>query len=163
MTRIVVAILYAFLLGSMFLNTAWRKKDVLWTEDYAAALIGTVFLSLNVIGTTCKLLCLYRGFLWSSPKPFLFIISAMTMAIPVAKRVRDVFYKHRASGMIGHDAMFIGMVVAEIPYLLLMAVLYVFIYCATVSCAILDCDVCSRQLLCIISLIDVCQTSRLAS
>jgi hypothetical protein len=57
----------------------------------------------------------------------------MTMAIPVAKRVRDVFYKHRASGMIGHDAMFIGMVVAEMPYLLLMAVLYVFIYCATVS------------------------------
>jgi hypothetical protein len=57
----------------------------------------------------------------------------MTMAIPVAKRVRDVFYKHRASGMIGHDAMFIGMVVAELPYLLLMAVLYVFIYCATVS------------------------------
>ncbi|KAL3761106.1 hypothetical protein ACHAWU_001375 [Discostella pseudostelligera] len=108
MTRIVVAILYAFLLGSMFLNTAWRNEDVPWNEDNAAALIGTVFLSLNVIGTT-----------------------AMTMAIPVAKRVRDVFYKHRASGMIGHDAMFIGMVVAELPYLLLMAVLYVFIYCAT--------------------------------
>lgn len=63
---------------------------------------------------------------------------AMTMAIPVAKRVRDVFYKHRASGMIGHDAMFIGMVVAEMPYLLLMAVLYVFIYCATVSPIALD-------------------------
>ena len=55
------------------------------------------------------------------------------MAIPVAKRVRDVFYKHRASGMIGHDAMFIAMFVAELPYLLLIAVLYVFIYCATVS------------------------------
>ena len=66
------------------------------------------------------------------------LISAMTMAIPVAKRVRDVFYKHRASGMIGHDAMFIGMVVAEMPYLLLMAVLYVFIYCATVSIITLD-------------------------
>jgi hypothetical protein len=54
MTRIVVAILYAFLIGSVFLNTAWRKEDVLWTEDNAAALIGTVFLSLNVIGTTGK-------------------------------------------------------------------------------------------------------------
>lgn len=52
MTRIVVAILYAFLVGSMFLNTAWRKENVSWTEDHAAALIGTVFLSLNVIGTT---------------------------------------------------------------------------------------------------------------
>lgn len=71
----------------------------------------------------------------------------MTMAIPVAKRVRDVFYKHRASGMIGHDAMFIGMVVAEMPYLLLMAVLYVFIYCATVSYDILDGDILCSPLL----------------
>jgi hypothetical protein len=57
----------------------------------------------------------------------------MTMAIPVAKRVRDVFYKHRASGMIEHNATFVGMVAAELPYLLLMSVLYVLIYCATVS------------------------------
>ena len=55
------------------------------------------------------------------------------MAIPVAKRVRDVFYKHRASGMIEHNAMFVGMIVAELPYLLLMSVLFVLIYCATVS------------------------------
>lgn len=54
MTRLFASILYAFLLGSVFLNTAWRKKDVVWTEDHAAALIGTVFLSLNVIGTTGK-------------------------------------------------------------------------------------------------------------
>lgn len=53
------------------------------------------------------------------------------MAIPVAKRVRDVFYKHRASGMIGHTAVFVGMFTAELPYLLLVSVLYVLIYCAT--------------------------------
>ena len=62
-----------------------------------------------------------------------FVFSAMTMAIPVAKRVRDVFYKHRASGMIEHNAVFVGMIVAELPYLLLMSVLFVLIYCATVS------------------------------
>ena len=113
MTRIVVSVLYAFLLGSMFIDTAWRK-DASWREDQAAALIGTIFLSLNVIGTL-----------------------AMNMAIPVAKRVRDVFYKHRASGMIGHNAAFVGMVVAELPYLLFMAVLYVLVYCATVSSLLL--------------------------
>lgn len=107
MTRILVSIIYAFLLGSMFMDTAW-KTDVSWGEDKAAALIGTVFLSLNVIGTT-----------------------AMNMAIPVAKRVRDVFYKHRASGCIEHNATFIGMVVAELPYLLIMAVIYAIVYCAT--------------------------------
>jgi len=44
----------------------------------------------------------------SCPEPFPLL--AMTMAIPVAKRVRDVFYKHRASGMIGHSTVFVGMV-----------------------------------------------------
>jgi hypothetical protein len=50
MTRIVTAILYAFLLGCAFLNTAWREGVTL-TEEKASGLIGTIFLSLNVIGT----------------------------------------------------------------------------------------------------------------
>lgn len=108
MTRLLVATLYAFLLGSMFLGSEYRKTVM--TENQAAGLIGTIFLSLNVIGTT-----------------------GMTMAIPVTKRVRDVFYKHRASGMIGHNSAFIGMIAAELPYLLLMSVLYVTIYCATMG------------------------------
>ena len=54
MTRIVVAILYAFLLGSVFINKAVSGKDVMWKEQDAAALIGTIFLSLNVVGTTGK-------------------------------------------------------------------------------------------------------------
>lgn len=69
---------------------------------------------------------------WTHPLNYFISSSAMTMAIPVAKRVRDVFYKHRASGMIGHTAVWVGMVVAELPYLLLISVIYVVIYCATV-------------------------------
>ena len=109
MTRLVVGILYAFLLGSIFI-TVYFTKDDSCQEDEAAALIGTIFLSLNVIGTT-----------------------AMVLAIPVAKRARDVFYKHRASGMIDSFSMWAGMVVAELPYLFLGAVMYVLVYCATVS------------------------------
>ena len=109
MTRIMVSMIYAFLLGSIFLHPKyWTSLEIQWSEHQASGLIGTIFLSLNVIGT-----------------------AAMTMAIPVAKRVRDVFYKHRASGMIEHNAMFVAMLVAELPYLLLMAVLYVVVYCAT--------------------------------
>ena len=109
MTRLVVGILYAFLLGSIFI-TVYFTKDDSCGESEAAALIGTIFLSLNVIGTT-----------------------AMVLAIPVAKRVRDVFYKHRASGMIDSFSMWAGMVVAELPYLFLGAIMYVLVYCATVS------------------------------
>lgn len=108
MTRMVISVLYAFLLGSVFINTSYRRGNVSWSEDEAAALIGTVFLSLNVVGTT-----------------------AMTMAIPVAKRARDVFYKHRASGMIGHNSMFLGLIVAEFPYLLALSFIYALVYCAT--------------------------------
>lgn len=108
MTRIVVSILYAFLVASLFMSSAYRRNNFSWNETEAAGLIGTLFLSLNVVGTT-----------------------AMTMAIPVAHKVRDVFYKHRASGMIGHTAAFVGMVTAELPYLLLVAFLYVVVYCAT--------------------------------
>ena len=108
MTRILISILYAFLLGSVFIKNSYTRKTVHWGEAEAAALIGTVFLSLNVVGTT-----------------------AMTMAIPVALRARNVFYKHRASGMIGHNSMFLGLVVAEFPYLLAVSFLFVLIYCAT--------------------------------
>ena len=50
MTRMIVAILYAFLLGATFIGTSFRRKTA-WEEYEAAAIIGTVFLSLNVIGT----------------------------------------------------------------------------------------------------------------
>lgn len=35
--------------------------------------------------------------------------------------------------MVGHNAAWVGMVVAELPYLLLLSFLYVLIYCASVS------------------------------
>mmetsp|Transcript_888 Transcript_888/g.1257 ORF Transcript_888/g.1257 Transcript_888/m.1257 type:complete len:1050 (+) Transcript_888:1338-4487(+) len=108
MTRMVISVLYAFLLGSVFIQSSFKRGNVTWSEEEAAALIGTVFLSLNVVGTT-----------------------AMTMAIPVAKRARDVFYKHRASGMIGHNSMFLGLIVAEFPYLLALSFIYAVVYCAT--------------------------------
>jgi hypothetical protein len=52
MTRIVVSILYAFLLGSILIASELKEDNLLWGEDEAAALIGTIFLSLNVVGTT---------------------------------------------------------------------------------------------------------------
>lgn len=52
MTRIVVSILYAFLVGSMFISSAYDRQNLSWSETEAAGLIGTLFLSLNVVGTT---------------------------------------------------------------------------------------------------------------
>lgn len=53
LTRLLVAILYAFLLGSMFINLpSLKSTDSVWEETQAEGLIGTIFLSLNVMGTT---------------------------------------------------------------------------------------------------------------
>jgi len=50
----------------------------------------------------------------------------------MAKRIRDVFYKHRASGMLGHTAAWVGLVTAELPYLFLVSVVFVLVYCLVV-------------------------------
>ena len=52
MTRIVVSILYAFLVGSMFITSAYKRQNFDWSETQAAGIVGTIFLSLNVVGTT---------------------------------------------------------------------------------------------------------------
>ena len=52
MTRIIVSIVYAFLVGSFFTHSSWDRKNYSWSETEAAGLIGTIFLSLNVVGTT---------------------------------------------------------------------------------------------------------------
>lgn len=48
--RLAVAILYAFLLGSIYLSASSSHTKL--EEAEAEGLIGTIFLSLNVIGTT---------------------------------------------------------------------------------------------------------------
>lgn len=50
----------------------------------------------------------------------------------MAKRIRDVFYKHRASGMLGHSAAWVGLVTAELPYLFIVSVVFVLVYCLVV-------------------------------
>ena len=40
------------------------------------------------------------------------------------KRIRDVFYKNRASGMLQHNSLSIALAVGEIPYILLNSALF---------------------------------------
>jgi hypothetical protein len=55
------------------------------------------------------------------------------MAVPVMKKIRDVFYKHRASGMLTHNSVSSSLLVGETVYLCLIAVLFGFIYYVTVG------------------------------
>jgi len=58
---------------------------------------------------------------------------SISMAVPVMKRIRDVFYKHRASGMLTHRSVSIALMIGETPYLVLISVLYGVVYYATVG------------------------------
>lgn len=115
LTRMLIAVLYAFLIGSVFLrNTGYRKatnqNDVRWKENQVDGVISTMFLSLIIIGFT-----------------------SISMAVPVMKKMRDVFYKHRASGMLDHNPIAWSLMVAETPYLCLISLLFGSIYYLTVG------------------------------
>lgn len=115
LTRIMIAIFYSFLIGSVFLrNTGYRhsadQDQVVWSENQVDGVISTMFLSLIIIGVT-----------------------SISMAVPVMKKMRDVFYKHGASGMLGHNSISGALMVAESPYILLVSFLFSVVYYLTVG------------------------------
>jgi hypothetical protein len=55
------------------------------------------------------------------------------MAVPVMKKIRDVFYKHRASGMMGHNSIAWSLQVGETIYLIIIAFLFAVVYYVTVG------------------------------
>jgi hypothetical protein len=103
LTRLMIAIFYAFLIGSVFIRRRNRDNAV-WDENEVDGVISSMFFSLIITGVT-----------------------AISMAVPVMKTMRDVFYKHRASGMLGHNSLAWALQVGETPYICLTAVLF----CAT--------------------------------
>ena len=60
-------------------------------------------------------------------------VTSISMAVPVMKKIRDVFYKHRASGMLTHNSISSSLLVGETVYLCLIAVLFGVIYYLTVG------------------------------
>lgn len=113
LTRLVIAIFYSFLIGSVFLrNTGERSEgdESVWNENQVDGIISSIFLSLIIIGVT-----------------------SISMAVPVMKRMRDVFYKHRASGMLGHNSISWALAVAETPYIILVSLLFGIVYYSTVG------------------------------
>lgn len=60
-------------------------------------------------------------------------VTSISMAVPVMKKIRDVFYKHRASGMLGHNSIAWSLQVGETIYLCLIAFLFAVVYYVTVG------------------------------
>jgi energy-coupling factor transporter ATP-binding protein EcfA2 len=109
LTRLVIATFYSFLIGSVFIRNEYGRNSIL-SESVVDGLLGTMFLSTIIIGVT-----------------------SISMAVPVMKKIRDVFYKHRASGMIEHNSLSWALSVGEVPYILMVSLLFAAVYYFTVG------------------------------
>lgn len=108
LTRVMISILYAFILGSIFLQQSVRGDT--WRENQVEGVLGTIFLSLTAMGVTC-----------------------ITMVVPVMKKIRDVFYKHRASGMIEQSPLTLALSIGEAPYICVISALFGGVFYGTVG------------------------------
>ena len=109
LTRIMIGLLYSFIIGSVFVARSYRSNEA-FSENGADGVISTMFFALIIVGVT-----------------------SITMAVPVMKTIRDVFYKHRASGMLEHNSVSFALALGETPYICLVSVLFGAVYYATVG------------------------------
>mmetsp|Transcript_24065 Transcript_24065/g.35309 ORF Transcript_24065/g.35309 Transcript_24065/m.35309 type:complete len:399 (-) Transcript_24065:34-1230(-) len=108
-SRIFLSIVISFLLGSIFL---FDYQPEVMDEQYISGIFSTIFLSFIVIG-----------------------ILAITSVLPVMLKIRDVFYRHRAAGMLDDFPVALSLGVAEQPFLLICSTLFSIIFYFTIGLA----------------------------
>jgi len=104
-SRLMVCIVIAFILGSVFVTERNLKK---LTEDNLRAYFSVTFLSFIIIG-----------------------ILSITSVLPVMLAIRDVFYKQLAAGMIDNNSLGWALGVAEKPFIVLASFLFCLFYLST--------------------------------
>uniref|UniRef100_A0A7S4JUM9 ABC transporter domain-containing protein n=1 Tax=Odontella aurita TaxID=265563 RepID=A0A7S4JUM9_9STRA len=92
-SRIVLSLLIAFLLASVFLS---NRRPAMMSEQEISGVFSTIFLSFIIVG-----------------------ILSLTSVLPVMLKIRDVFYRHRAAGMMNHWSLTLALAFAEQPFILI--------------------------------------------
>lgn len=110
LARLMIAIFYALLLGSVFLRSRPENRARRFNQYQVDGLLSTIFLGLIIIG-----------------------VVSISMAVPVMKEIRDVFYKHRASGMLSHNSITVAVTVAELPYIVIVSAIFSSVYYSLVG------------------------------
>jgi len=105
LSRLMVCVVIAFILGSVFVTERNLTK---LTEDEVTAYFAVTFLSFIIIG-----------------------ILSITSVLPVMLSIRDVFYKQLAAGMIDNDSLGWALGVAEKGFIVLASFLFCLFYLAT--------------------------------
>jgi hypothetical protein len=105
LSRLLVCIIIAFFLGSVFITE--RRLSTL-TESQIRAYFSVTFLSFIIIG-----------------------ILSITSVLPVMMAIRDVFYKQRAAGMVDNTALGWALGTAEKWFMILASTLFCIMYLST--------------------------------
>jgi ABC-type multidrug transport system ATPase subunit/ABC-type multidrug transport system permease subunit len=108
LARIMLAVVYALIIGTVFLGT--KNKEKVFSENMVDGILSTIFLAMTIIG-----------------------VVSVSMAVPVMKQIRDVFYKHRASGMLDHNSVSLSVTVGELPFIVIMSAIFCSIYYSLVG------------------------------
>ena len=101
LSRLLVCCVIAFILGSVFLGN--RNPEVL-TESDMRAQLSVIFLSFVIVG-----------------------ILSITSVLPVMLSIRDVFYRHRAAGMLDNISLGWALGTAEKWFIVLASFLFVLV------------------------------------
>jgi len=99
MKMIIFGLLLAFPFA--FKQNLNKPDGSVYTENTMESLFGTIFWGLLIVG-----------------------IMTLLMVIPEVKKIRDVFYKHKASGMMEHHAVVFAIITGEMPYTVILSFLF---------------------------------------
>ncbi|KAL7546777.1 hypothetical protein ACHAWF_010122 [Thalassiosira exigua] len=105
LSRMVLAVVIAFLLGSIFIPI--RSKDVL-TEAEITSMLSTIFIAFIIIG-----------------------VLSITSVLPVMLSIRDMYYRHKAAGMLSSRSVARALASAEKRFILISAVLFCAVFVPT--------------------------------
>jgi hypothetical protein len=102
LARMLISLLIAFILGSIFITN--RKPDK-FSEQGITAIINTIFISFIIVGVMC-----------------------INSVIPVMLALRDNFYRQRAAGMTDHVTLSIALGVAEKWFIVISSFLFCLVF-----------------------------------
>ena len=105
LARIMVSVLIAFILGSVFIEQYSSEE---FTENQMRARLSVIFLSFIITG-----------------------IMAILSVLPVMTKIRDMFYRHRDAGMYDSAALGLALGMAEKYFIVLSTLLFVVVFLAS--------------------------------
>eukprot|EP01082_Thalassiosira_pseudonana_P014895 g13469.t1 g13469 contig8:742113-747102(+) len=105
LSRMILSLAIAFLLGSVFIPI---RKNLVFSETEITSMLSTIFISFIIIG-----------------------VLSITSVLPVMLSIRDMYYRHKAGGLLGSASVARALATAEKRFILISCVLFCVVFIPT--------------------------------